>query len=303
MAGDDLFAALAVGLKLIGSGRTLAVNSLGKTMVELSLRTLGSLLNRNDCPDAVVRRILERLPSRPIGEFGTAAARTFAWMSFASALERVKKDKIVDPFLLKDYFRDPADFYTLERFVVISGPRLFGAVHALAAFFLKKNESTAALRAFWEGVGRLEETPPFLWRSGPRPASRLGVGLDLGPFWWLRNPLGKMMVRSAVPFTWQVLRNYVFRSLELKIRYDLLRLLVRIRLEKISPSAGEAGSIHVLLAAAERDPYSGQPYRYNPVLGVIYSIGPDREDNDGREKVLSRGASDIAITIKFATGD
>jgi hypothetical protein len=224
-------------------------------------------------------------------------------MSFASTLERVKKDKIVDPFLLKDYFRNPTDFYTLERFVAISGPQLFGIVHALAAFFLKKNESAAALRAFWEDVGRLEVTPPFLWASGPHPARRLGAGLDLGPFWWLRNPVGKMMVSSAVPYLWPVLRSYVYRSLELKIRYDLTRLLAHIRLENISVSSGETGPIHALLATAECDPYSGQPYRYNPDLAVIYSIGPDREDNGGREKVLSRGASDIAITIKFATGD
>ena len=246
-------------------------------MVELSLRTLGSLLNRNDCPDAVARRILERLPARPIGEFGTAAARTFTWMSFAHALERVKKDKIVDPFLLKDYFRDPADFYALERFVAISGLRLFATVHALAAFFLKKNESVAALRAFWEGVGRLEETPPASLGIRSAPASRLGAGLDLGPFWWLRNPLGKMMVRSAVPFTWPVLQHYVYRSHGLKVRYDLTRLLARARLQagrnmsldqaRAQGSAGRSG---------ERDPFSGGPYLFNPGSGMLYSVGPDR---------------------------
>ncbi len=230
-AGDDLLAALDAGMKLIASGRTLAVNSLGKTMVEVSLRTLASLLNRGDCPDVVVRGILERLPARPIVAFGTAAARTFSWMSFAAALERVKKDKVVDPFLLKDYFRDPAEFFALERFVAISGPRMFGLVHALAAFFLKKNESVAELRAFWEGVGRLEETPRYLWRLGPRPSFRLGTDLEPGPFWWLRNPLGKMMVRSAVPFTWPVLQHYVYRSQGLKARYDLTRLLARARLQ------------------------------------------------------------------------
>jgi hypothetical protein len=299
-AVDDLLESMAAGLKLIGSGRTLTVNSLGKTMVELSLRTLGSLLNRNDCPDAVVRRILERLPARPMAEFGTAAARTFAWMGFAHALERVKNDKIVDPFLLKDYFHNPADFYTLERFVAISGLRLFGTVHALAAFFLKKNESVAALRAFWEGVGRLEETPRYLWRSGPRPQFRLGAALDLGPFWWLRNPLGKMMVRSAVPFTWPVLQHYVYRSQGLKVRYDLTRLLARARLQAGRNMKMDQAALEGLLAsAAEHDPFSGSPFLFSRELGMLYSVGPNGTDDGGREQPSWWRDSDIAVRISF----
>jgi hypothetical protein len=303
-AADDLLDALAAGLKLIDSGRTMTINSLGKTMVELSLRTLGSLLNRNDCPDAVAWFILERLPSRPASEFGTAAARTFAWMSFAHALERVEKDKIVDPFLLKDYFREPSGFFALERFVAISGPRFFGTVHALAAFFIKKNESAAALRAFWENVGRLEETPPAYWRSGSRPASRLGAGLDHGPFWWLRNPLGKMMVRSAVPFTWPVLQHYVYRSHGLKVRYDLTRLLVQARLQAgRNLKLNQAALKKLLAAAAERDPFSGGPYLFNPGSGMLYSVGQDGSDNDGREQPASWRDSDIAVRISFVISE
>lgn len=301
-AGDDLLAALTAGLKLIKTGRSLKINSLGKIMVELSLRTLGSILNRNDCPADVIRSILERLPSRPIKEFGTATARNFVLMSFAHALERVKKDKIVDPFLLKDYFHDPADFFAMERLVAMSGPRFFLTVHALAAFFLKENETASMLRAFWDSVGILEETPPWQWDSEPMQ-QRLLPDSTVGPFWWLRNPMGKMMVRSSVPHLWPVLRNYVYRSLEMKIRYDLLRLLICIRLEKNSINARESAPILALLAAAEHDPYSGQPYRYNPSLNVIYSIGPDREDNGGREKPLSTSASDIAVAVNFVISD
>jgi len=303
-AGDDLLNALAAGLKLINTGRNLTVNSLGKTMVELSLRTLGSLLDRHDCPVAVVRSILERLPSRPDKEFGTTAARTFAWMSFAHALERVKKDKIVDPSLLKDYFREPAGFFTLERFVAISGPGFFGTVHALAAFFLKKNETVAELRAFWEGVGRLEETPPFLWRSSPQRAFRLGAGLNLGSFWWLRNPIGKMMIRSAIPYNWPILQHYVYRSYELKVRYDLIRLLGRARFQAIPGRRLDQTVLEALLAAAaERDPFSGKPYLFHPGSGMLYSVGQDGLDNNGREQPAAWKDSDIAIRISFVISD
>lgn len=303
-AADDLLAALAAGMKLIASGRTLAVNSLGKAMVEVSLRALASLLNRADCPPAVARDILERLPDRPIAAFGTSAARTFSWMSFAAALERVKKDKVVDPYLLKDYFRDPAEFFAVERFVAISGPRMFGLVHALAAFFLKKNESVAELRAFWEGVGRLEETPRYLWRAGPRASFRLGAGLEPGPLWWLRNPLGKMMVRSAVPFAWPILQHYIYRSQGLKARYDLTRLLARARLLAGANASLERAALASLLgAAAGRDPFSGGPYLFNAGSGMLYSVGPDREDNGGRERAAWWRDSDIAVPIGFVKSE
>jgi hypothetical protein len=303
-AETELSAGLDAGLQLVGSGRTLAVNSLGKTMIELSLRTLASLLNRSDCPSGVAQRVLESLPDRPTRAFGTATARACAWMSFSNALERIEKDKVVDPYMLKDYFREPAGFFALERFVAISGPRFFGIVHALAAFFLKKNETVIALRSFWEDVGRLEETPPASWRSGAHPAARLGAGLKLSPLWWLRNPLGKMMVSSAVPFTWPVLQHYVYRSHGLKARYDLTRLLSQARLQAgPDMSLSQASMLDLLAAATERDPFSGKPYLLNPVSGMLYSVGQDGLDNSGREQPASWRDSDIAVQVRFAISD
>ncbi len=302
-ACDDLHGAMAAGLKLIASGRTLAVNSLGKTMVELSLRTLGSLLNRSDCPDAAARRILERLPSRPMGEFGTTAARTFTWMGFAQALERVKKEKIVDPFLLKDYFSDPSAFYAVVGFVGISRMHLFTTAHALAAFFVKEKESVSMLWNFWERVGRLEETPPYLRESIRRDAAWLGEGLDLSSFWWLRNPLGKMMVISAVPHTWPVLQHYVYRSQGLKVRYDLTRLLAQARLAAGGEMKLDEAVLRLLLDVGERDPFSGKPYLFHPGSGMLYGVGPDRLDDGGRERPAWWRGSDIAVSIKFVNLD
>lgn len=300
----DLFAAIDTGLKLIACGRTMTVNALGKNMVEYSLRTLVSLLNRGDCPQPFRRRLLERLPARPACVFGTAAVRDFAWMSFAHALERIERDKIVDPYMLKDYFREPAAFFALERFVAISGRGFFATVHALAAFSIKKNESTAALRAFWQEVGRLEETMPASWPSGPRPLTRLAARLRLGPLWWLRNPLGKMMVRAAVPYTWPVLQHYVYRSHGLKVRYDLVRLLARASLQAGQGMNLGVDALQTLLASAlERDPFSGGPYRFHFESGRIYSVGQDGQDDHGREIAASWRDSDIAVRIAFVSRD
>jgi hypothetical protein len=298
-AGAGLLDAMDAGFRLIGSGRTLAVNSLGKSMVELSLRTLASLLNRSDCPLEIARLVIERLPARPASAFGTGAARAFAWRSFASALERIKKDRVVDPFLLKDFFRNPAGLFALERFVAISGPRLFTAAHALASFFLKENETAAMMRAFWERVGILEESPPWKWEAAPL-GQRRSSEVAAGPFWWLRNPLGKMMVRSAVPYTWPILQHYVHRSHELRARYELTRLLAGARLAcGAGMKLGEKTLLRMLAGAGEVDPFSGRPYLYNPDSGMLYSVGSDRRDDHGREQPASWHDSDIAVRITF----
>jgi hypothetical protein len=301
-AVGDLLDAMSAGFRLIHSSRTLAVNSLGKAMVELSLCSLASLLNHPDCPPDVARLILEKLPVRPAAEFGTSSVRAFNWESFAMALERVKQDRIVDPFLLKDFFRSTAAFYTLERFVAISGPRVFGAVHALAAFFLKENETGAMLRAYWDAVGALEEDPPCKWPSAPLMQRRT-LEATTGPFWWLRNPLGKMMVRAAVPFNWPILQHYVFRSHELKVRYDLARLLVAARLAALPDAELDEAALQRLLAAGELDPFSGAPYRFSREQGMLYSIGPDAVDDNGRERPEIWRLSDIAVPIKFMNRD
>ncbi len=171
-------------------------------------------------------------------------------------------------------------------------------------FSLKKNESVAALRSFWQEVGRLEQTPPASWPSGPRPVLKLAAVLSLGPVWWLRNPLGKMMVRSAVPYTWPVLQHYVYRSHNLKARYDLVRLLALARLRAGADKSLSRAALQALLASApERDPFSGGPYRFNPESGMLYSVGQDGLDNNGRELPSAWKDSDIAVRIDFVSRD
>jgi hypothetical protein len=303
-ATEDLLQAADAGFRLVRSSRTLAANSLGKDMVELSLRALGALLSRPDCPPALAKLLLRRLPTRAADQFGTATVRAFTCLNFSTALARVKKDRIVDPFLLKDYFRRPAGFFALERFVAISGPRLFATFHALSAFFLKENETAAMARSFWESVGRLEETPPWQWGS-LRTLTRLrATDATAGLFWWLRNPLGKMMMQSAVPYSFPIRQHYVYRSHSLKVRYDLTRLLVQARLAAGAQGGLSADSLRRLLAAAaERDPFSGGPYRFSRERGALYSVGSDGVDDQGREQPALWRDSDIAVPIQFVASD
>lgn len=302
-AANGLLQELEAGLRLIAGSRTIQVNALGRALVELALRSLASLLNRRECPPACVRLVLERISDRPIAHFGTAAARDFHWRSFRASVIRIKNERIVDPFLLKDFFREPAAFYALERFVAISGPRIFTAAHALAAFFLKENETSAMMRDYWDGIARLERVPPWQWGEAANPAAKRGRGPGpAAPLWWLRNPLGKMMVRSAVPFHWPIVRNFVQRGHETKARYDLLRVLARARLEAPrGEGLDEASLLRLLAGADERDPYSGRPFLFSRARQMIYSIGADRVDDGGREQPELWRDSDIAVPIRFVS--
>jgi hypothetical protein len=304
-AGTELLRAVDAGFRLIASGRTLPVNALGKSMVELSLRALASLLNRPECSAGFARLVLEGLPDRPTGRFGTAAVRSFQRLSFEEVVSRIKRENVVDPYLLKDFFREPAYFFALERLVAMSGPRVFAVSHALASFFLKENETVGMMRAFWERIGRLEETPPWKWSTADAPHSRGAPGLGLGsPVWWLRNPLGKMLLNSAVPFNWPIVRHYAYRSHELKARYDLTRLLARARLAAGAGTTLEQDMLERLLAASGgRDPFSGSPYRFSLGQGALYSIGADAVDDGGRERLEVWRDSDIAIPIRFVKSE
>lgn len=301
-AGTDLLAAADAGFKLIASGRTLGVNALGKSMVELSLRALASLLNHPQCPPEFARLVVDRLPELPIQSFGTGPVREFNWLRFASSLARVKKDRIVDPTLLKDYFRDPKAFYVIVSLVGINRMRLFNVTHALAAFFIKENESLVMMRNFWDEVGALENAPPWRWRAGP-VRRRRSLPATSGPFWWLRNPLGKMMVQSAAPYYWLILQKYVYRSRELQVRYDLTRLLAQARLASERDGGLGGEELGRLLAVAALDPFSGRPFRYGRGSATLYSLGADAEDDGGRERLELWRDSDIAVPIRFVSRD
>ncbi|MBN2347040.1 MAG: hypothetical protein JXO51_11700 [Candidatus Aminicenantes bacterium] len=296
-AVGDLLDAAAAGFGLIAQGRTPAVNGLGRDMVELSLRALASLLNRAECPPTMADLVLERMPDRPAHDFGTSSVRAFALAGFSAVLERIKREGIVDPFLLKNHFRRPAALFALERFMAISGPRLFAAFHGLAAFFTQKNESVAMMRTFWDGVGALEETPPWRWKATPLRGRSAGAAS--GPFWWLRNPVGKMLVSSAVPYNWPILQHYVYRTHELKARCDLLRLLAQARRAAAPGMELDGARLRRMLAAGGIDPFSGSPYRFGRGQKALYALGPDGIDDGGREQAEIWRRSDIAVPIRF----
>ena len=109
-----------------------------------------------------------------------------------------------------------------------------------------------------------------------------------------------MMVRSAIPYNFPVLQHYVYRSHELQVRYELTRLLARARLAAgLEMKLNTAALRRLLAVATERDPFSGSSYRFSPEWETLFSIGPDRRDDRGHERLESWRDSDITVPIRF----
>ena len=292
---DNLLRLIETGKKLIRSGRTLLINSLGKSLVDMGLRTLGSLLNQPQCPAAIAERILVGLTPLGYQEYGTGPVMDFNCLTFDRQIDRLKREGRVDPMLVKDFFRDPVPLFTFDRLVNTVQPELGRAINPLLLLMLKENETRQSFYDFWATMRRLEQTEPYRWTEADlEPVSRVARG----PFWWLRNAMGKMMVQSAVPYQRAVILNYVYRSHLLKVRHELIRILAEFRSQTglASPSPGGIG--RWLSTSTQRDPFSGLAFRFSPAQGVIYSVGPDGRDGGGRETANFFQNSDIICPVE-----
>ncbi len=96
-------------------------------------------------------------------------------------------------------------------------------------------------------------------------------------FWWLTNAYGKKVIREMLP---SIEMEY-YSFYELKARRDLLELAAGVH-SRFSPAA-PASEIDAFLAASGRkDPFSGQPYHFDPTRQVLYSVG--RQDIQTSER-------------------
>ena len=292
---EEIAQNIELGLRIIGGSRIYPVHQLGKNMVDLSLRSLCSLMNRNDFPRELYSRLLERLPVLSSAAFGTLPVIEFEFRNFSLAVERMKRESRIDPYMLKDYFRNSVGFFTVERLINSGQWQAGKIINPVLSLFLKKKETLDLYASFWNRIRWLEAHPPYQWPPGQSdgrfdPTAR--------PLWWLRNAFGKMMVRSAIPFPWVAINNHVYRTHLLKARYDLTRILAEWHSRR-QPGEDPLAVLREVEAFRDPDPFSGKPYRVNPEKMVIYSIGSDREDNGGTEQVNYLRDSDITVPYFF----
>jgi hypothetical protein len=104
----------------------------------------------------------------------------------------------------------------------------------------------------------------------PRPSRKGGF------FWWLRNPVGKIVLDMAAAN----LGAIVFKSHRVKSLYDMTRISAELHL-RYDPGKSVQENLNLLATYQTMDPCSGKPYIWNDEKQVLYSVGFDRVDGGG----------------------
>ena len=293
---DAIAGNIELGRRIIKGSRLYLVHQLGRNLIDGSLHSVCSLMNRGDFPRELYSHLLRRLPPLPTAEFGTLPVIDFEFRNFSVAVERMKRENRIDPFMLKDYFKNSVGFYTVERLINGGQWQAGKVINPVLSLFLKKNQTLDLYAAFWDRIRWLELHPPYQWQTGLEDSRANPTGRT---FWWLRNAFGKMLVRSAIPFPWVALNNHVYRTHILKVRYDLTRILAEWHSRWI-PGGDPVTILKGVNAFRQQDPFSGGPFRLNREKMVIYSVGVDRKDDGGTEQLNFFRGSDIAVPYFFS---
>lgn len=269
-AASALIAQVDLCRRSISNSRALVFNLVGKAVMTQSLRALACLLSQEACPPAVMSQVLGGLAPLTYAEFGTRQGFTFEYLAMADQIDRIESGR-----LREDDLDLPLPGYL--------GPLL-----------LNSNRTKQYFAEYWNKMIEYESKPPHTWPA----LTALGYTRQSSHFlWWVRNPVGKIVADIAIPNMEGVAR----RSYALKARHDLVRISAELHLKR---RAGQSAG--ALLPSLESyralDPYSGRHYIYNEGNGVLYSIGPDRVDGGGIEKLMrSSMDSDIVMICSLAS--
>jgi len=228
--------------------RVLLINLVAKQAMQHSLWILASLLNQPECPRETYQKVLDRLKPITIKEAGTQVALQADYLALADSIQK------------KNY---------------LEGDTILGKL--LSALFFQKNRTKRYFLKPYKNIINLEKQPPYQWSRGIIEFRSKYSRKKRGWFWWLVNPGGKIVAQhTAIPnLLYSVQRT--FHTITL---VDMIRILAEINLhhqsgESIKKTLDELESYKTL------DPCSGKPYIWNEKKQILYSIGVDRDDDQG----------------------
>lgn len=259
----NLMAHTAFARRTVNGSRFLITNLIGKAVARLSLQMLAALMNRHDCPREVYNQILQGLPPLKPGDFGTKNSFIFETLVFDQYLEK----GIIDEIHLR------GDFFNY-------------ITHKL---FTQKNRT---LKHFYQHIKEVidyETTPPFQWESDiPK------VRESRRAFWWFINPGGKQIFDQWYSnFYTIILKTYKVRAF-----YDMTRICAELHLKDDPGKPVEEVLKQIDTYNKAIDPCSGNPYIWNPQKQVLYSIGTDRDDDNGKYSATTLD-TDFALPVRL----
>ncbi|MCX6581632.1 MAG: hypothetical protein NT166_15770 [Candidatus Aminicenantes bacterium] len=255
----------------VAGSRLLINNLIAKAMTRNTLYGLVSLMNRQECPKEIYQTILNGLPPIRYEEYGGRKSLMFEYL-----LGRPTKESI--NLIYKD---------------------LNGFNRMVLRLLFQENRSQKYFYDIMATVARYDQTPPSQWNPGleklqPQEPS------DKGWFWWLQNPTGKNMLYKSSMWTNStgMFHSIVPKSHQLKILYDLTRVSAELHL-KYDPEKPVMETLLTLDTYKTPDPGSenGKPYSWNEQKHLLYGLGIDRKDDNGKMDYGNPLDSDFAIPV------
>jgi hypothetical protein len=137
---------------------------------------------------------------------------------------------------------------------------------------------------------------PFQWKADPVEENYAAQEKRAGTFRWLRNPVGKILFRIAIPNVSQL----IVSSYRIRTYYDMTRILAELHMN-YSTERNVLDILKELDSYKTHDPCSGKPYAWNKKKGMLYSIGTDRVDNEGADDPHTFTDTDFAIPVVLKT--
>ncbi|MCP5104105.1 MAG: hypothetical protein GY950_12035 [bacterium] len=252
--------------KAIKGSRILITNMIAKAAMRHSLYTLAFLMNREDCPEDIFKRVRDGLPPITYEEFGNR--NCFVWEYL-----------VWDSFVEKDVYREYDG--KIEHFFI--------------ALFMQKNRSKRFVFDAAKEMVTYEETLPYKWEYDLYKKSKEQSETFYGGwFWWLQNPVGKVI---AVNYIMPNLATSILKSYQLKTTYDMIRISAELHLKYSPGQPAEEVLKGLEIYQTLTDPCSGKPYIYNGKQQVLYSLGMDRDDDGGKGMRVTSWNSDFVIPL------
>ena len=243
----NLVAHTVFSRKIVNGSRILITNLIGKAVASLSLQMLAALMNRDDCPREVYNQILQGLPPLQPGDFGTKNSFIFETLAFDQYLERG----------IIDETREYGNFFKSLAY----------------KFFTQKNRT---LKHFYQHIKEIidyETTPPFQWESEIPEVRK-----SKSTFWWFINPGGRLIADQW----YSNFHSILLRTYKVRAFYDITRISAELHLKDDPGKPVEEVLKQLDTYNQTMDPCSGKPYAWDSQKQILYGIGPDRNNDNGK---------------------
>ncbi len=242
---SNLLDQLDFSKRAVKGSRVLITNLIGKAVMRLSIGAIASLMNQKECPKEVFQLVLDRTPPLKYEEFGS------------------RKSFIGEALLMMSFCKSEMEEKSL----------LEGLLYFL---FFQENRVKKVHYAYMSKLLKYEKTPPYQWETDLEAPKKLASGW----FWWLQNPVGKIFLDSIGHPSF---KSIILKSYSSKTHYDMLRISAELHLN-YTPEKPIREILDGLETYKELDPCSGKPYIWDEEKQILYSIGTDRKDDNGKEQ-------------------